>query len=78
MESLGWETVPGIANFILCHLPPAGPDAATVVARCREYGLFLRDASGMGAELGDRAVRIAVKDRETNRRMVDILTMVEA
>ena len=73
LRSLGWEPVPGVANFILCDLPDDGPDAATVTVRCREKGLFLRDASGMGTGLGDRALRIAVKDREANRRMVEIL-----
>ena len=76
LRALGWDTVPGVANFILCHLPLRGFDAATVAARCRERGLFLRDVSAMGAQLGDRALRIAVKDRETNRRMVEILELV--
>jgi len=73
LQSLGWELVPGVANFILCHLPDDGPDAATLTHQCREKGLFLRDASGMGTRLGHRALRIAVKDRETNRRMVEVL-----
>ncbi len=74
LRSLGWKPVPGVANFILCDLPEDGPDAATVAVRCREKGLFLRDASSMGTRLGHRALRVAVKDRETNRRMVEILT----
>ncbi len=74
--SLGWKLVPGVANFILGHLPVDGPDAATVTGRCRERGLFLRDASSMGTRLGNRALRIAVKDRETNCRMAEILRKV--
>jgi len=57
-------------------VPDGGPDAATVVARCREQGLFLRDATGMGTQLGRHALRIAVKDRDTNRRMAEILRAV--
>ena len=76
LRSLGWKAVPGVANFVLCDLPDDGPDAATVTVRCREKGLFLRDASSMGTRLGRRAVRIAVKDRETNRRMLEILASV--
>src|SRR5207247_7751879 len=68
------DVIPGMANFLLCHLPPDAPAVATVASRCRERGLFIRDASTMGAILGDRAIRIAVKDRETNQRMVEILT----
>ena len=67
------EVVPSVANFVLCHLPPDGPDVATVVELSRAHGLFLRDASGMGPQLGSHALRIAVKDAETNRRIVGIL-----
>lgn len=73
LTALGWRVVPGCANFLLAHLPPDGPDAADLVARCAAAGLFIRNAAGMGAFFGPRVVRIAVKDRETNRRMVAIL-----
>src|SRR4051812_25134335 len=44
LKALGLtEIVPGVANFVLLHLPDDGPDAATVVTRCRSAGLFLRD-----------------------------------
>lgn len=76
LRSLNLEIVPGVANFVLCHLPVDGPDAATMVARCREQNLFLRDASGMGTQLGKHALRIAVKDAETNQRMIEILKEV--
>lgn len=76
LRILGWEIVPGVANFLLCHLPDAGPDAATAVAQCRKHGLFLRDAAMMGSRLGRYAIRIAVKDANTNRRMMDIIRQV--
>jgi histidinol-phosphate/aromatic aminotransferase/cobyric acid decarboxylase-like protein len=76
LAALGVEALPGVANFILCHLPPDGPTAATVVARCRERDLFLRDASAMGSRLGPHALRLAVKDEATNRRMLEILAGV--
>ncbi len=69
----GWEIVPGRANFLLCHLPVRGPEAAAVVERCRQRGLFLRDAGPMGRRLGRHALRIAVKDAATNRRILAIL-----
>lgn len=72
----GWDIVPGIANFLLCHLPEHGPTAAEVVRLCRAHGLFLRDVGAMGTQLGDRALRIAVKDGETNRRMLERLARV--
>jgi histidinol-phosphate/aromatic aminotransferase/cobyric acid decarboxylase-like protein len=73
LESLGLEPIPGIANFILCHLPLEGPDAATVVKRCRARNLFLRDAGAMGSQLGSHALRIAVKNRDTNEEMARVL-----
>lgn len=76
LQSLNWHVIPGTANFLLCHLPETGPDAATVIARCRERGLFLRDAGKLGTDLGQHALRIAVKDAATNRRMVKIISEV--
>ncbi len=69
----GWEILPGIANFLLCHLPETGPSAAALVAQCRAQGLFLRDVGAMGRSFGAHALRIAVKDAATNPRMVEIL-----
>jgi histidinol-phosphate/aromatic aminotransferase/cobyric acid decarboxylase-like protein len=76
LEALGFAVIPGIANFLLCMAPATGPDAATLVKRCRARGLFLRDAALMGADLGSRFVRLAVKDAATNRRMLAILGSV--
>jgi histidinol-phosphate/aromatic aminotransferase/cobyric acid decarboxylase-like protein len=76
LRLLGLEIVPGVANFILCHLPPDAPDAAAVVKRCREQNLFLRDAAAMGLQLGRHTLRLAVKDAAINRRMVEILSTV--
>lgn len=72
-QMLGCDVVPGVANFVLCHLPEDTPDAASVVQTCRGHGLFLRDAAAMGSDLGPRALGIAVKDGATNRRMVDLI-----
>jgi histidinol-phosphate/aromatic aminotransferase/cobyric acid decarboxylase-like protein/N-acyl-L-homoserine lactone synthetase len=74
LRGLGWQVVGGVANFLLCQLPETGPDAETLVARCRQQNLFLRNAATMGTNLGERSVRIAVKDAATNRRMVEIIT----
>jgi histidinol-phosphate/aromatic aminotransferase/cobyric acid decarboxylase-like protein len=70
------EIIPGTANFLLCHLATGGPTASTVTEYCRAYDLFLRDAGSMGSHLGRHALRLAVKEPETNRRMVEILTTV--
>jgi histidinol-phosphate/aromatic aminotransferase/cobyric acid decarboxylase-like protein len=76
LRRCGLDVVPGIANFVLCHLPESGPTAADVVARAREHDLFLRDVGPMGRCLGTHAIRVAVKDAETNGRMLGILERV--
>ncbi len=78
LQGLGWDVVDGCAGFLLAHLPADGPTAAELVAGAREHGVFLRDAAGMGRSLGDRAVRVAVKDADTNRRIVQVVDAVQS
>jgi len=75
-ERAGLGVVPGVANFLLCHLSPAHPETSTVVRECRQRGLYLRDAALMGGSLGPRALRIAVRDAQANERMLEILREV--
>ena len=67
------DVVPSVGNYLLCHISDDGPSAASLLEACRKQGLYLRDAGMTAPTLGDRAVRIAVKDAATNRRIVDIL-----
>jgi histidinol-phosphate/aromatic aminotransferase/cobyric acid decarboxylase-like protein len=76
LHAFGWNVLPGVANFLLCHLPASGPSAESVVQSCRKHGLFLRNAAAMSQHLGDRCVRIAVKDPRTNRRILAIIGAV--
>jgi len=78
LTALGWDVVPGCANFLLCHLPADGPDASAVVAQARGHGLFVREVGNMGRSLGGHALRVAVKDRATNGRMVSVLQTVRS
>ena len=74
LQSLGiLEITPGVANYLLFRLPDGGPTAQELIERCRRDNLFLRNASATSTVLDDRYVRIAVKDADTNRRMVEIL-----
>ena len=43
---------------------------------CGQRKLFIRDISTMGRSVGRRAVRIAVKDGPTNRRLVQVFREV--
>lgn len=69
--ALDVAVTPGAANFLLCRWP--GGDADELSARCREHGLFLRDVSSMMSRPDAGLFRIAVKDADTNARMIDIL-----
>ncbi len=70
LRGLGLDVVDGCANFVFAHLPPDGPPAATLVARCIARGVYLRDCGDLGSTMGDRAVRSAVKDGASNARIV--------
>ena len=74
LTRLGFDVVPGVANFLLCHLDDGSLSTTELVRRCRAKNLFLRDVSNMG--VNERAVRIAVKDEATNRRMLGIIAEV--
>ncbi|WP_052573266.1 histidinol-phosphate transaminase [Haloferula sp. BvORR071] len=76
LRGFGWDVVPGCANFVLAHLPEDGPTAAEIVKQARVQNLFLRDAGKMGSALGEFAIRVAVKDAPTQRRMISILEAV--
>ncbi len=78
LRRVGWDVVPGCANFLLCHLPVTQPEAAALVAACRKHRLFIRDVSNMGTGFDTRTLRVAVKDGATNATMVDLLKIVLA
>ena len=58
------------ASFLLIFLPESAPTAAAVVSQCALRGIYLRNACGMGARMGSRAIRIAIKSRRDNERVL--------
>lgn len=73
LSGLGWEVTPTCANFLLCRLPSGQPTAQRLAHLAASEGLFLRTTAGMGQVLGDRHLRVAVRDEATNRAMTAIL-----
>jgi histidinol-phosphate/aromatic aminotransferase/cobyric acid decarboxylase-like protein len=71
LKDLGLEVLPGAANFLLCRCRSVG--VAELIARCRERGLFLRDVASMMQRPEPGLFRTAVKDADTNVRMVEIV-----
>ena len=67
------DVIPGVANYLLAHLPEDGPDASQLIERCKSQNLFLRHASTTAPSLSRKAFRVAVKDADTNQRMLQII-----
>jgi histidinol-phosphate/aromatic aminotransferase/cobyric acid decarboxylase-like protein/predicted GNAT family N-acyltransferase len=76
----GLAAIPGVrsregaANFVLVELDEP-LDAATIAERCSAYGLYLRAFPG-DVPFRWRALRVAVKDRPTQQRMLHVLATV--
>ena len=68
-RDLGLSPLPSSANFILV---PLGKPAAPLAARLLEKGILVRDCASFG--LPD-AIRVAVRTREENERLVEALTL---
>ena len=64
-----FETYPSEAPFVLCSV--GDRDVANLVAACREQGVAIRDATTFRGL--DSHVRVAVKDRERNERLLEVL-----
>lgn len=71
----GIHTLSGTANFILCEIQKH-LKKNSLLEQCKHQGLFLRDVASMGSSLEKNIIRIAVKDEETNKRMVGILRKI--
>jgi|LakMenEpi03Aug12_release.lakeMendotaPanAssembly.Ray.scaffolds.fasta_scaffold201235_1 histidinol-phosphate/aromatic aminotransferase/cobyric acid decarboxylase-like protein/GNAT superfamily N-acetyltransferase len=70
------EVLESKANFVLCYLPKNGPTAEKIVSKCKEKGLYLRDVANMGVNFDDYTIRIAIKDKETNQKMLMLIKQV--
>ncbi|MGA3105985.1 MAG: histidinol-phosphate transaminase [Terriglobales bacterium] len=76
LRALGFEVCPGMANFLLCHLPAGAPSATVVSQRSRAHGLYFRTGRDISQSLAEDVLRIAVKDSATNVRIAEILEQV--
>lgn len=69
LSDLDINVIQGVANFLLMFLPNNGPTATELVAATVKTGVYLRDVSVMGKQLGTHAVRTAVKSVADNRKI---------
>jgi len=70
------EVIAGVANFLLCYLPASIPSASDFIEHCKAHNLYIRDVSAMGTTLGNGVLRIAVKDKKTNERIIIIMQQI--
>ncbi len=75
-DRFGFEVVPTKTNFLMCHVPEHLPLAAEICGQTSKLGVYLRDAGNISQSLGPRVLRIAVKDRLRNERIVQALATV--
>jgi histidinol-phosphate/aromatic aminotransferase/cobyric acid decarboxylase-like protein len=73
LSEIGLEVFPSVANFLLCKLPEGGKCAKDVVEACVLEGVYLRDVSSMGMSIGANYLRVAVKDKLDNERILNAL-----
>jgi histidinol-phosphate/aromatic aminotransferase/cobyric acid decarboxylase-like protein len=77
LQSIGTENiVPGTANFLLFHLREDQPSAPEVIQEARRARVFLRDVSSMGRNIGRRTLRVAIKDEDSNAKILDTLAAI--
>lgn len=73
LSGIGLEVFSGVANFLLCKLPEGGKCAKDIVRTCVMKGVYIRNVSSMGTSIGANYLRIAVKNKLDNERIVNTL-----
>ena len=66
----GFEQYPADANFILINIKESGFTAAELREKMLEYGVLIRDCSSFRG-LDNYHIRVAVKTRQENQRLID-------
>ena len=73
LQSLGFEVVPSMANFVFARHP--AHDAATLAARLKEQAIFVRHFKLARI---DQHLRITVGTEQDNKRLLDALDGIRA
>ena len=74
LRRLGLDPVKSAVNFILVGVGPSGLRSSELVERMVAERVLVRDCRSFG--LGEEYVRVAVRNREENRRLVEALERV--
>jgi threonine-phosphate decarboxylase len=77
LRAIGVTVYPSVANFLLLRLPAAAPTSARVRARLiTEAGVIVRDCRLFDGLSNGRFIRVAVRRRDENERLVRALGSV--
>jgi histidinol-phosphate/aromatic aminotransferase/cobyric acid decarboxylase-like protein len=76
LTEIGFCPRSSVANFILVDYPIDLPIAEKLLASCAEKKLLLRNLQSMGKTMNSHCFRVAVKDEQTNKRIIEILKQV--
>ncbi|MCL7412145.1 MAG: threonine-phosphate decarboxylase CobD, partial [ANME-2 cluster archaeon] len=68
----GFFPVPSSTNFILIKIRDFGMDSGELTERMRHQGILIRDCASF-RRMGHDYIRVAVRTREENQRLVDAL-----
>jgi histidinol-phosphate/aromatic aminotransferase/cobyric acid decarboxylase-like protein len=75
LRGLGLHVGPSAANFLLMRLPAGSPCAAELVERLiLDHGIVVRDCSSYEALANGGYIRIGVRERPDNLRLVRALS----
>jgi threonine-phosphate decarboxylase len=76
LDRLGCRMFPSAANFLLIQLPDAFPAALVRERLIREYAILVRECDSFEGLEPDRYLRVAVRRKSENARLIEGLTSV--
>ena len=65
-----------VANFILVELTDSKLSAAQIINQLKSKGIFLRNCDSMSQQFDDNFIRIAVRNKEQNKKIAASLRTV--
>jgi len=68
LTEFGWHVVPSVTNYLMAQVPDGG--VQVLCDQLADQGVFVRNCDSLSPRFQDGWLRIAVKDRETNHRML--------
>jgi len=74
LESLGLRPMESMVNFILVDVKPSGLSSGELARRMMAEGILIRDCQSFGLDAG--YIRVAVRNRDENERLVAALQRV--